>query len=78
MCVCVRSYSSVSRMGFILTGIGSITATGINGAILRIISHGFIGAALFSLVGMSYDSIRLVFDEMSYDRIRLVYFNEMG
>jgi len=60
------AYSSVSHMGFTLIGIGSITDTGINGAILQIISHGFIGAALFFLAGTSYD------------RIRLVYLDEMG
>ncbi|KAJ0429755.1 NAD(P)H-quinone oxidoreductase chain 4 [Helianthus annuus] len=53
-------------MGFILIGIASITDTGLNGAILQIISHGFIGAALFFLAGTSYD------------RIRLVYLDEMG
>ncbi|KAJ0773675.1 putative NADH:quinone oxidoreductase/Mrp antiporter, membrane subunit [Helianthus annuus] len=42
------------------------TDTGLNGAILQIISHGFIGAALFFLAGTSYD------------RIRLVYLDEMG
>ncbi|PRQ15741.1 putative NADH:ubiquinone reductase (H(+)-translocating) (chloroplast) [Rosa chinensis] len=42
------AYSSVSHMGFIIIGIGSISDTGLNGAILQIISHGFIGAALFS------------------------------
>ncbi|XLS44883.1 hypothetical protein HN51_001748 [Arachis hypogaea] len=41
------AYSSVSHMGFIIIGIGSISDTGLNGAILQIISHGFIGAALF-------------------------------
>ncbi|CAN7027792.1 unnamed protein product [Brassica oleracea var. botrytis] len=40
--------SSVSHMGFIIIRIGSITDHGLNGAILQIISHGFIGAALFS------------------------------
>lgn len=60
------AYSSVSHMGFIIIGIGSITDTGLNGAILQIISHGFIGAALFFLAGTSYD------------RIRLVYLDEMG
>lgn len=35
-------------MGFLIIGIGSISDTGLNGAILQIISHGFIGAALFS------------------------------
>lgn len=53
-------------MGFILIGIGSINDTGLNGAILQIVSHGFIGAALFFLAGTSYD------------RIRLVYLDEMG
>uniref|UniRef100_UPI0030FE1BC6 NADH dehydrogenase subunit 4 n=1 Tax=Cleomella serrulata TaxID=377454 RepID=UPI0030FE1BC6 len=60
------AYSSVSHMGFIIIGIGSITDPGLNGAILQIISHGFIGAALFFLAGTSYD------------RIRLVYLDEMG
>ncbi|CAN6476563.1 unnamed protein product [Victoria cruziana] len=41
------AYSSVSHMGFIIIGISSITDAGLNGAILQIISHGFIGAALF-------------------------------
>nr|QXF29309.1 NADH-plastoquinone oxidoreductase subunit 4 [Thalictrum baicalense] len=60
------AYSSVSHMGFIIIGIGSITDTGLNGAILQMISHGFIGAALFFLAGTSYD------------RTRLVYLDEMG
>lgn len=60
------AYSSVSHMGFIIIGIGSITDMGLNGAPLQIISHGFIGAALFFLAGTAYD------------RIRLVYLDEMG
>ncbi|CAN6462610.1 unnamed protein product [Victoria cruziana] len=60
------AYSSVSHMGFIIIGISSITDAGLNGAILQIISHGFIGAALFFLTGTSYD------------KIRLCYLNEMG
>nr|YP_009628306.1 NADH dehydrogenase subunit 4 [Greenwayodendron suaveolens]QBO27022.1 NADH dehydrogenase subunit 4 [Greenwayodendron suaveolens] len=60
------AYSSVSHMGFTIIGIGSITDMGLNGAILQIISHGFIGAALFFLAGTTYD------------RIRLVYLDEMG
>nr|YP_009339232.1 NADH-plastoquinone oxidoreductase subunit 4 [Pelargonium spinosum]API85189.1 NADH-plastoquinone oxidoreductase subunit 4 [Pelargonium spinosum] len=59
------AYSSVSHMGFIIIGIGSITDAGLSGALLQIISHGFIGAALFFLAGTSYDRIRLgFFDEM--------------
>nr|AKR81116.1 NADH-plastoquinone oxidoreductase subunit 4 [Pentastemona sumatrana] len=60
------AYSSISHMGFLIIGIGSITDIGLNGAILQILSHGFIGAALFFLSGTSCD------------RIRLVYLNEMG
>lgn len=60
------AYSSVSHMGFIIIGIGSITNTGLNGAILQLLSHGFMGAALFFLGGTSCD------------RIRLVYLDEMG
>nr|QFK69504.1 NADH-plastoquinone oxidoreductase subunit 4 [Ixonanthes chinensis] len=60
------AYSSVSHMGFIIIGICSINDMGLNGAILQIISHGFIGAALFFLAGTSYD------------RIRLVYLDQMG
>nr|UZC36961.1 NADH dehydrogenase subunit 4 [Pteridophyllum racemosum] len=60
------AYSSVSHMGFTIIGIGSITDTGLNGAILQIISHGFIGASLFFLAGTSCD------------RIRLAYLDEMG
>uniref|UniRef100_UPI0031F3728F NADH-plastoquinone oxidoreductase subunit 4 n=1 Tax=Platylobium infecundum TaxID=3041824 RepID=UPI0031F3728F len=60
------AYSSVSHMGFLIIGIASISDTGLNGVILQIISHGFIGAALFFLAGASYD------------RLRLLYLDEMG
>nr|QGQ56201.1 NADH-plastoquinone oxidoreductase subunit 4 [Monimopetalum chinense] len=55
------AYSSVSHMGFIIIGISSLSNTGLNGALLQIISHGFIGAALFFLAGTSYDRIRLLY-----------------
>nr|YP_008965082.1 NADH dehydrogenase subunit D [Agathis dammara]BAO19766.1 NADH dehydrogenase subunit D [Agathis dammara]BCK52039.1 NADH-plastoquinone oxidoreductase subunit 4 [Agathis dammara] len=59
------AYSSISHMGFVILGIGSMTDTGLKGAILQMISHGLIGAALFFLVGTSYDRIRTLFlDEM--------------
>nr|YP_009578794.1 NADH-plastoquinone oxidoreductase subunit 4 [Taxus brevifolia]QBK34139.1 NADH-plastoquinone oxidoreductase subunit 4 [Taxus brevifolia]QBK34303.1 NADH-plastoquinone oxidoreductase subunit 4 [Taxus brevifolia]QBK36352.1 NADH-plastoquinone oxidoreductase subunit 4 [Taxus brevifolia] len=59
------AYSSISHMGFVVIGIGSMTDTGLNGAILQMISHGLIGAALFFLAGTSYDRIRTLFlDEM--------------
>nr|Q85FH5.2 RecName: Full=NAD(P)H-quinone oxidoreductase chain 4, chloroplastic; AltName: Full=NAD(P)H dehydrogenase, chain 4; AltName: Full=NADH-plastoquinone oxidoreductase chain 4 [Adiantum capillus-veneris]AAP29441.2 NADH dehydrogenase subunit 4 [Adiantum capillus-veneris] len=52
------AYSSISHMGFVTIGIGSFTETGINGAILQMISHGLIGAALFFLAGTCYDRTR--------------------
>nr|YP_009668192.1 NADH-plastoquinone oxidoreductase subunit 4 [Plagiochila chinensis]QCW58967.1 NADH-plastoquinone oxidoreductase subunit 4 [Plagiochila chinensis] len=59
------AYSSVSHMGFVLIGIGSLTNIGLNGAILQMISHGLIGASLFFLSGISYDRTRTVFlDQM--------------
>nr|YP_009240190.1 NADH-plastoquinone oxidoreductase subunit 4 [Sciadopitys verticillata]AMO00715.1 NADH-plastoquinone oxidoreductase subunit 4 [Sciadopitys verticillata]BAW34609.1 NADH-plastoquinone oxidoreductase subunit 4 [Sciadopitys verticillata]BCK60778.1 NADH-plastoquinone oxidoreductase subunit 4 [Sciadopitys verticillata] len=59
------AYSSISHMGFVILGIGSLTDTGLNGAILQMISHGLIGAALFFLAGTSYDrTCTLFLDEM--------------
>nr|QUS63515.1 NADH-plastoquinone oxidoreductase subunit 4 [Dryopteris crassirhizoma] len=52
------AYSSISHMGFVAIGIGSVTDAGINGAILQMISHGLIGAALFFLAGTCYDRTR--------------------
>nr|YP_009912509.1 NADH dehydrogenase ND4 subunit [Bartramia pomiformis]QLJ53791.1 NADH dehydrogenase ND4 subunit [Bartramia pomiformis]QZJ47395.1 NdhD [Bartramia pomiformis] len=57
------AYSSISHMGFVLIGIGSMTDLGLNGAILQMISHGLIGAALFFLAGISYDRTRTLFLE---------------
>jgi NAD(P)H-quinone oxidoreductase subunit 4 len=42
-----------------------MTDLGLNGAILQMISHGLIGAALFFLAGISYDRTRTLFlDQM--------------
>jgi NAD(P)H-quinone oxidoreductase subunit 4 len=49
------AYSSISQMGFVLVGIASFTALGTNGAMLQMISHGLIAAALFFLSGVTYD-----------------------
>ncbi len=51
------AYSSVSHMGFVLLGIASLTAEGISGAMFQMISHGFLAAALFFLVGVLYDRV---------------------
>jgi NAD(P)H-quinone oxidoreductase subunit 4 len=51
------AYSSISHMGFVLVGTGSLSSLGLSGSILQMVSHGLIGAALFFLAGTSYDRI---------------------
>ncbi|HEX8376504.1 MAG TPA: NADH-quinone oxidoreductase subunit M [Pedobacter sp.] len=51
------AYSSVSHMGFVLLGIASVTAEGISGAMLQMISHGFLSTMLFFLVGIIYNRV---------------------
>ncbi|MEW6494179.1 MAG: NAD(P)H-quinone oxidoreductase subunit 4 [Cyanobacteriota bacterium] len=59
------AYSSISHMGFVLVGIASFTDIGINGAMLQMISHGLIAAALFFLSGVTYERTHtLVIEEM--------------
>jgi NAD(P)H-quinone oxidoreductase subunit 4 len=52
------AYSSVSHMGFVLIGLGSLTDSGLSGAMLQMVSHGLIGASLFFLAGATYDRTR--------------------
>jgi NADH-quinone oxidoreductase subunit M len=40
------AYSSVSHMGFVLLGIASLDAAGLNGAVLQMFNHGVVSAAL--------------------------------
>ncbi|MCT7968625.1 NAD(P)H-quinone oxidoreductase subunit 4 [Laspinema sp. D1] len=49
------AYSSISHMGFVLIGIASLTELGISGAVLQMLSHGLIAAALFFLAGVTYE-----------------------
>ncbi|HEY6417430.1 MAG TPA: NADH-quinone oxidoreductase subunit M [Candidatus Binataceae bacterium] len=49
------AYSSISHMGYVMLGIASFTAAGINGAVLQMFNHGTITAMLFILVGVIYD-----------------------
>ncbi|MGG6268091.1 NAD(P)H-quinone oxidoreductase subunit 4 [Leptolyngbya sp. AN03gr2] len=49
------AYSSISHMGFVLLGIASFTEIGMSGAVLQMVSHGLIAAALFFLAGVTYD-----------------------
>ena len=51
----VLAYSSVSHMGIVLIGLGSLNEAGIQGAIFQMVSHGLIAALLFFLVGVFYE-----------------------
>jgi len=49
------AYSSVAHMGFVTMGIFAANQQGVDGAIFQMLSHGFISAALFLIVGVIYD-----------------------
>jgi NADH-quinone oxidoreductase subunit M len=51
----INAYSSVSHCGFVLLGIGMLTKTSINGAVLQMVSHGLMTALFFAVIGMIYD-----------------------
>jgi NADH-quinone oxidoreductase subunit M len=49
------AYSSVGHMGFVLLGIATLTAVGINGALFANVAHGLITGLLFFLAGAIKD-----------------------
>ena len=49
------AYSSISHMGFVTLGLFIFNAYGVEGALVQMISHGFISAAMFLCVGVMYD-----------------------
>jgi NADH-quinone oxidoreductase subunit M len=49
------AYSSISHMGFVTLGFFMFNAAGMEGALVQMISHGFISGALFLCVGVLYD-----------------------
>lgn len=49
------AYSSVAHMGMVTIGIFLVNQQGIEGAIIQMISHGVVSAALFLSVGVIYD-----------------------
>ncbi len=51
------AYSSVAHMGFVTIGIFTLTQQGVQGAVVQMLSHGFVSAALFLCVGVVYDRI---------------------
>jgi NADH-quinone oxidoreductase subunit M len=49
------AYSSISHMGFVLLGLASMKAEGVNGAIFQMFSHGILSSMLFLIAGVIYD-----------------------
>ncbi len=49
------AYSSISHMGFVTLGIFIFNSIGTEGALIQMISHGFISGAMFLCVGVLYD-----------------------
>ncbi|MCX8087537.1 MAG: NADH-quinone oxidoreductase subunit M [Rhodocyclaceae bacterium] len=51
------AYSSISHMGFVTLGFFLFNALGIEGALVQMISHGFVSGAMFLCVGVLYDRL---------------------
>ncbi|MBO68769.1 MAG: NADH-quinone oxidoreductase subunit M, partial [Acidiferrobacteraceae bacterium] len=51
------AYSSISHMGFVTLGFFIFNIHGIEGALIQMVSHGFISGALFLCVGALYDRL---------------------
>ena len=49
------AYSSIAHMGFVTLGFFIFNSLGMEGAIIQMISHGFISGAMFLCVGVLYD-----------------------
>jgi len=51
------AYSSISHMGFVTLGFFLFNNLGVDGAMMQMISHGFISSAMFLSVGVLYDRV---------------------
>ena len=49
------AYSSISHMGFVTLGFFIFNPLGVEGALVQMISHGFVSGAMFLCVGVLYD-----------------------
>lgn len=58
------AYSSISHMGFVTLGFFIFNPLGMEGALIQMISHGFVSGAMFLCVGVMYDRMhsRLIAD----------------
>jgi NADH-quinone oxidoreductase subunit M len=51
------AYSSIAHMGFVTLGFFMFNQMGVQGAIIQMISHGFISGAMFFCIGVLYDRV---------------------
>src|SRR3954468_3992226 len=51
------AYSSIAHMGFCTLGFFIFDSLGMQGAIIQMISHGFVSAAMFLCIGVLYDRV---------------------
>ena len=51
------AYSSVAHMGFVTLGFFVFSDMGVSGAIVQMIAHGFVSAAMFLCIGVLYDRV---------------------
>jgi len=51
------AYSSIAHMGYVTLGLFAMTPQGVEGALIQMLSHGVVAAALFLGVGVIYDRL---------------------
>jgi NADH-quinone oxidoreductase subunit M len=51
------AYSSVAHMGFVTLGFFIFNDIGVSGALVQMIAHGFVSAAMFLSIGVLYDRV---------------------
>src|SRR6266849_999473 len=51
------AYSSIAHMGFVTMGLFALTSEAVQGAMVQMLSHGLVSAALFLVVGVVYDRL---------------------
>ena len=51
------AYSSIAHMGFVTLGFFLFNDLGVGGAIVQMISHGFVSGAMFLCIGVLYDRV---------------------
>ena len=51
------AYSSIAHMGFVTLGFFMFSSLGVEGALVQMVSHGFIAGAMFYCIGVMYDRV---------------------